>query len=100
MIRLRKECPEIAWGTTELLATPADAVVVFAHRWRGRTLITAHNLGRRARRIEIPWPDDDGTLRDLLRHDGDVAVEAGRIRLRLERHDHRGCVSNRPGEPQ
>ena len=49
LIRLRKEAPEIGWGTCTVLR-PADAVVAWAHDWRGRTLLTVHNLGRRARR--------------------------------------------------
>jgi glycosidase len=90
LVRLRKECPEIAWGSTELVPTAADPVVVMAHRWRGRTLLTAHNLGRRARTVEISLREGgDGRLRDLLRRDEQAAVTGGRVRLRLAAHDHR-----------
>ena len=90
LVRLRKECPEIAWGTTELVPTAADAVIVMAHRWRDRTLLTAHNLGRRARTVELAVPEGgDGRLRDLLRRDEQLAVTDGRATLRLSAHDHR-----------
>ena len=90
LVRLRKECPEIAWGASELVPTAADAVVVMAHRWRDRTLLTAHNLGRRARTVEIVVSGGgDGRLRDLLRRDENVAVTDGRATLALSAHDHR-----------
>jgi trehalose synthase len=90
LIRLRKECPEVAWGTTELVPTAADAVIAMAHRWRERTLVTAHNLSRRARTVEIGLSEGgDGRLRDLLRRDEHFAVTDGRATLRLSAHDHR-----------
>jgi len=90
LIRLRKECPEVAWGTTEVLPSGAPAVVVMAHRWRGRTLITAHNLGRRTRTVAVTLPEGgDGCLRGLLRPDDRIPVSGGAASVRLAAHDHR-----------
>ena len=90
LIRLRKECPEVGWGTCDVLATGADAVVALAHRWQDRTLVTAHNLGRRPRTVTVDVPGADrGRLLDLLRNDEPIPVRGGRAKLKLAAHGHR-----------
>ena len=84
MIRLRKECHEIGWGTPTRLSTGEGCV--FAHRfdWEGRALLFAHNLALEQKSIEL----EDGTsdvaqLADLLTgervepSDGAVKLELG-----------------------
>ena len=54
MIRLRKECHEIGWGTPTRLSTGEGCV--FAHRydWEGRALLFAHNLAFEPKVVELP----------------------------------------------
>jgi maltose alpha-D-glucosyltransferase / alpha-amylase len=44
IIRMRKECPEIGWGDFDVLSTGARSVLAMRYRFRGRALITVHNL--------------------------------------------------------
>jgi maltose alpha-D-glucosyltransferase/alpha-amylase len=44
MIRLRKQCPEIGWGEWRIVATGARSVLAVEYRWRGNTIVCAHNL--------------------------------------------------------
>jgi maltose alpha-D-glucosyltransferase/alpha-amylase len=89
LIRLRKEAPEIGWGTCAVLPTAAS-VLALRHDWGGRSLFTVHNLGRRARRVELDLHrGESGELRDLLRREEPVPVVDGRATLTLAAHDHR-----------
>jgi maltose alpha-D-glucosyltransferase/alpha-amylase len=90
LIRARKEAPEIGWGTCTILATKAPSVLALRHDWDGRTLVTVHNLARRARRVRLELEDESqGQLRDLL-HAGDpIRVRKGVASLTLAPYDHR-----------
>jgi trehalose synthase len=91
LIRLRKESPEVGWGDCRVLATEPDAVLALRYDWHGRAVITVHNLGKRARTVELPIEDaDDCVLRDLLRGDsGPVPVRGGVARVKLAAHGYR-----------
>ncbi len=47
MIRMRKECPEISWGTLSVLRSSAREVLVIRYDWRGTSLLTLHNFSSR-----------------------------------------------------
>jgi trehalose synthase len=89
LIRMRKETPEIGWGTCTVLPVAADPVLARRHDWHGRTVITVHNLTRRVRIVDVPVDDADGELRDLLRPDQPIPVRSATARIRLEAHDYR-----------
>ena len=44
VIRMRKECPEISWGTFDVLSTSATGVLAIRYDWRGTSLLTLHNF--------------------------------------------------------
>jgi trehalose synthase len=88
LIRLRKETPEVGWGTCTLLEVDAAPVLALRHDWMDRTLVTMHNLGRRPRTVKVPIEGGDH-LRDLLRADPPIPVRGGRATVRLGPHDHR-----------
>jgi trehalose synthase len=92
LIRLRKESPEVGWGDCRVLATTPDAVLALRYDWHGRTVITVHNLGKRARTVDLPIDDvdDGGVLRDLLRgENGPAAVRHGVAKVKLAAHGYR-----------
>lgn len=90
LIRLRKESPEIGWGTCTVVSTAATTVLALRHDWQDRSLITVHNLGRRSRRVELAVHDAEaGDLRDLLRADEPVPLRGGTATVTLAAHDHR-----------
>jgi maltose alpha-D-glucosyltransferase/alpha-amylase len=64
LIRRRRECPELGFGTFELLDAPET---VLAHRcdWDGSTIVAVHELGGQS--AEVPLPITDGvSLVDLF----------------------------------
>ncbi|HET6550100.1 MAG TPA: alpha-amylase family protein [Solirubrobacter sp.] len=63
LIRRRRECPELGFGTFSLLETP-DAPSVFAHRcdFEGETIVAVHELGGRLARVTLPFEDGDALV--------------------------------------
>jgi maltose alpha-D-glucosyltransferase/alpha-amylase len=53
MIRTRKECPEISWGSFTVLITNTPEVLVLRYDWRGTSLITLHNFADRAQNVRL-----------------------------------------------
>jgi maltose alpha-D-glucosyltransferase/alpha-amylase len=47
MIRMRKECPEIAWGEFAVLRTNVREVLALRYDWRGTSVVTLHNFSNR-----------------------------------------------------
>jgi maltose alpha-D-glucosyltransferase/alpha-amylase len=45
LIHMRRRCPEIGWGSWEVLRTGVPAVLAHACRWRGGTVFFLHNFG-------------------------------------------------------
>ncbi|HWM90649.1 MAG TPA: alpha-amylase family protein [Thermoanaerobaculia bacterium] len=59
LITTRKQCPELGWGSCEILENGDPAV--FAHRcdWSGGTVLAVHNLADRPASIRLPWKAGD-----------------------------------------
>ncbi|CAN5854380.1 MAG: alpha-amylase family protein [Ilumatobacteraceae bacterium] len=90
MIRLRKELPEIGWGECTVLDGGTESALVLRHDWQGRSIVTAHNLAKRAATVTVPIDGGPGTqLRDLLQPGRPIAARDGRARIPLKAHDHR-----------
>jgi maltose alpha-D-glucosyltransferase/alpha-amylase len=53
MIGLRKQCPEIGWGTWQLLPTGSPAVLALQYDWRGTTIVCVHNLAAKPREARL-----------------------------------------------
>lgn len=62
MIRLRKECPEIGWGSWEILETGSPAVLAMRYDWRDNSLILIHNFDEQPHDIAVK-PDCEGEER-------------------------------------
>jgi trehalose synthase len=62
LIRRRRECPELGFGTLELLET--DAPNVLAHRcdWEGSTVVAVHELAGREATIALPISDGESLV--------------------------------------
>jgi maltose alpha-D-glucosyltransferase/alpha-amylase len=56
LIRLRKECPEIAWGRFEPVATGSDSVIGFSYVWRDNRIVLLHNLADRPVDVRLRLP--------------------------------------------
>jgi maltose alpha-D-glucosyltransferase/alpha-amylase len=90
MIRLRKECPEVAWGDWSILATRSRHVLALLHGWRGTSLLCVHNLDDRPHEVSLTVPDERGRiLANLIETDESVADEGTAHRLVLEPYGYR-----------
>jgi maltose alpha-D-glucosyltransferase / alpha-amylase len=90
MIRLRKECPEIGWGSYEVLDPRCDEVLVMRYDWRGNSLLIVHNFDHQPREavIDVGMPGCE-RLSDLL-HDEEVPISrSGRVNLSLDAFGYR-----------
>jgi trehalose synthase len=65
LIRRRRECPELGFGTLEVLETGAPSVLAHRCDWEGSTVVAVHELGGHETEITLPISDGD-VLSDLL----------------------------------
>ncbi len=45
LTRLYRECPELAWGSLEVLEQPVPSVLLHSCTWEGSSILLAHHLG-------------------------------------------------------
>jgi maltose alpha-D-glucosyltransferase/alpha-amylase len=53
MIRVRKECPEISWGSFTVLRTNVPEVLALRYDWRDTSLVTLHNFSGRKQKVRL-----------------------------------------------
>jgi maltose alpha-D-glucosyltransferase/alpha-amylase len=89
MIRQRRECHEIGWGTPRRLSTGEGCV--FAHRfdWEGTALLFAHNLAREPKSVELADGIGDVARLDDLLSGERVEPDGGTLPLELEGSGYR-----------
>src|SRR5690606_14184906 len=98
MIRLRKECPEIGWGTFEILDPGCDEVLALRYDWRGNSVLVLHNFdyGPRAANLRVGLPGHDRRT-DLL-DDEEVPVnKSGRATIPMNAFGYRWFRVGGPG---
>ena len=90
MARARKNCPEVGWGTCEVIETAEPSVFVHATTWHGQTLVAMHNLADRPVEFPLKW---DGwgkrTLHPLISDDHYDAGPDPHERVRLNAYGFR-----------
>jgi len=85
LIRTRRECPEISWGTFEVLRASAPEVLVIRYDWRGTSIVTLHNFSSRARTATFTAGcERDDVLMDLSGARHSRCLPDGNHRVRLE----------------
>jgi maltose alpha-D-glucosyltransferase/alpha-amylase len=92
LIRRRRECPELGFGTFALLETGAASVLAHRCDWEGSTIVAVHELGGKSAAVELPL-DDGEALVDLF-EDAEHALPAT---LYLEPYDARWFRVRREG---
>jgi glycosidase len=100
LVRRYRECPELGWGSFEVLVQPHRAVLAARRTWDDASMVTLHNLGSEAVAVAVRLDDcPPGTrLVDLLR-DGSAEVdEQGWAELELGRYGHRWLRVVAPGD--
>lgn len=73
MIRTRRACPEIGWGSTTTLEL-GEAVLGMLAEWRGRRVLTLHNLTARHVQVELDLEGSERLVAILgsRRHHGEL----------------------------
>jgi maltose alpha-D-glucosyltransferase/alpha-amylase len=90
MIRIRKECPEIGWGSWNVVPARSNSVLVICYEWRGNSVIVVHNFSSRPQqaefRIEAPEAEK---LTNLLANEEIQSDVDGLHRISLEAFGYR-----------
>ena len=89
-IRMRKECPELAWGDWTILPTEAAEVLVMRHDWADQTIVTVHNFSPEPRAITLEKRAvGNEMLANLLTYEEVRCVKRGRMQIELEAYGYR-----------
>jgi maltose alpha-D-glucosyltransferase / alpha-amylase len=83
LIRMRKECPEISWGTFVILRTNIPEVLALRYDWRNTSMVTVHNFSNKKQKVVLKAGcNGDDTLVELfdggnsrVRNDGGHQIE-------------------------
>ena len=90
MIRVRKECPEIGWGTWSILGTGSPEVLALRYDWRGNSVVILHNFAEQPRAVRIRVGVDQGDrLVGLLGEDESRATKSGAHRIALDAYGYK-----------
>nr|WP_153869316.1 MULTISPECIES: alpha-amylase family protein [Myxococcaceae] len=90
IIRARKECPEVGWGTWRILKTSSPKVLAMRYDWRNNGVLFLHNLDPKARAVSFgAGGADGGTLANLLSGEHSQADGRGQHRVELEGYGYR-----------
>lgn len=65
-IRLRKECPEIGWGSWKILYTGSSKALGMRYDWRGNSLGCCTTLTKNRKRSEFVLASEGGERRATL----------------------------------
>jgi maltose alpha-D-glucosyltransferase / alpha-amylase len=84
IIRMRKECPEISWGTCEIVSSSASEVLVIRYDWRNTSLLTVHNFSAKKVRATFDVKAPRGNVLVDVFTDDDSEARDGRHTLDLE----------------
>lgn len=90
MARARKNCPEVGWGTCEVIETDEPAVFAHAMSWHGQALVALHNLADRAVEFPLSWNGwGERMLHPLIGDDGYEHGPDPHERVRLNPYGYR-----------
>ncbi|GAB4081437.1 trehalose synthase [Modestobacter muralis] len=91
LVRRYRECPELGWGTFEVLGQPHPEVLAHLTTWDDGTLVALHNLGPEPRTVPLVLADCGAThrLEDLLTVGSTPLADDGSVELTLEGYGYR-----------
>jgi maltose alpha-D-glucosyltransferase / alpha-amylase len=92
IIRMRKEVPEIGWGSFTVMPLDTAAVLALRYDWRNNTVLFVHNLGAAPCEVSLLLKIDgepEQTFVNLLSEDHSHANDAGDHCIFLEPYGYR-----------
>jgi maltose alpha-D-glucosyltransferase/alpha-amylase len=66
IIRMRKEVPEIGWGSFSIVATGTPEVLAIRYDWRNNAVLIMHNLNLEPREVCLDMKSGKALERDLI----------------------------------
>ncbi len=85
LIRLRKQFPEIGWGTPTFLDTGLPSVLAIRYDWQGRSLVMFHNFSTKPQQLQLSTAKAPGhTLRNVLGRSGLITAANGMYTIPLD----------------
>jgi maltose alpha-D-glucosyltransferase/alpha-amylase len=92
IMRMRKEVPEIGWGSFVVLSSGTPEVLALRYDWRNNAVICVHNFAPTPREIGLELKATTGEKQDLvnlLSEDHSYPDDAGKHHVRLEPYGYR-----------
>ena len=90
MIRVRKETPEIGWGSCTVIKTGSRSVLGLLYEWRGNRVVTLHNFSRQPVEVKLRLEGPGGELlANLLVENESRSREDGLHHIALEEYGYR-----------
>jgi maltose alpha-D-glucosyltransferase/alpha-amylase len=90
LIRARKACPEIGWGTWDIIPTRPPNVLAIEYAWRGTSLVCVHNLAGHPVEVSLsPSTDERGVLANVITDEISTAGRDGVHRIDLDAYGYR-----------
>lgn len=90
MIRLRKECPEIGYGSWEILDTGFKEVLGMRYTWKDKALLIWHNFQGKSMELVVPEKiAGTGRLIDAMNNIESIIDVNGRHTITLEAYGYR-----------
>ena len=92
LIRARKECRELGWGSCQVLASGSRSVLALHYTWRQSRMVVVHNLSSRPLSVRLDLKDPEQQrcpLLNVLSTDHCAPGEDGRHSLTLEGYAYR-----------
>ena len=92
IIRMRKEVPEIGWGTFEVLPSGGSEVLVLRYDWRNNAVLVIHNFAPVSVEVRLDLKSrnkHERNLINLLSENHSYADERGKHHIVLEPYGYR-----------
>jgi maltose alpha-D-glucosyltransferase/alpha-amylase len=90
LLRLRRECTEIAWGQCRILDTSVPEVLALDYEFRGTSMITLHNFSGSAKNVRLRLRDPGARhLVDMIGDQNSRATNQGLHDIALEGYGYR-----------
>jgi maltose alpha-D-glucosyltransferase/alpha-amylase len=92
IMRMRKEVPEIGWGSFVVLSSGAPEVLVIRYDWRNNTVLFVHNFAAAPRDLCLELEATAGEKQDLvnlLSEDHSYPDDGGKHHVLLEPYGYR-----------
>ena len=92
IIRMRKEVPEIGWGTFEVLPSGASEVLALRYDWRNNAVLVIHNFAPVPLEVRLDLKSrnkHERNLINLLSENHSYADERGKHHIVLEPYGYR-----------